>query len=68
MPIKKYRSLSEIPPVLFVPPGTKEHWLALRSVFWMAGRFAPAHACSPGVHKYRTLAEAQADRRFRTRN
>lgn len=63
MPVKKYRSLSEAPPLRYIPSETKEHWLALRSVFWMANQFAPPQARFPGVHKYRSLAEAQADRR-----
>ncbi len=62
MPIQKFRSLTETRSTLYVLPETEEHLLALRSVFWIAACFAPRHIYLPGVHKYRTLADAQAAR------
>ncbi len=66
MPIRKFRSISEMQGTLRLKPETMEHTMALRSVFWMAARFAPRPTWFPGVRKYRTLEEAQADRRFWT--
>ncbi|PYV86801.1 MAG: hypothetical protein DMG05_18845 [Acidobacteria bacterium] len=62
MPIKKFRSLDDIRKALRVEPGTLEHSYALRSVFWMADRFAPKQQLPPGVYKYRSIEEARAQR------
>jgi hypothetical protein len=63
MPIQKFRSLLEAHKALRVRPGTAEHSRALRSVFWMAARFAPERRPPPGVFKYRSIEEAQAQRK-----
>ena len=63
MPVLKFRSLSEACQAKRLQPGTKEFSLALRSVFWMAARFAPNQKFPPGVHKFRTIEQAQAQKR-----
>ena len=63
MPIQKFRSLLEASRALRVRPGTAEHSRALRSVFWMAAQFAPERQLPPGVFKFRSIEEAQAQRK-----
>ena len=61
MPIEKFRSLDAIHQAVRIRTGTEEHSRALRSVFWMA-RLSPEQRFPPGVYKYRSLEEAQAQR------
>lgn len=64
MPIHKFRSLSEAGRATQLLPRTDEFSRALRSVFWMAARFASAQKCPPGVHKFRTIEEAQEQKKL----
>ena len=64
LPIRKFHSLDEAHRAQRIVPGTAEHSRALRSVFWMAARFAPDRMPPPGVHKYRSVEEAQAQRKL----
>jgi hypothetical protein len=63
MPIQKFRSVGAIQSVERFSPGTKEHNRALRAVFWMAAKLSPNQQYPPGVYKYRSLEEAQAQKR-----
>ena len=63
MPVRKYRSLEEAVTPVRLLPGSAEFSRALRAVFWMAGRFAPPAGIPPGVHKFRSIEEAQARKR-----
>jgi len=65
MPIRKFRSLSEAGEAERFRPGTAEFSRGLRCVFWMAARFAPSRKAPPGVHKFRSIEEAQARKRER---
>lgn len=60
MPVRKYRSLSEAGRPERLQPGTAAFSRALRCVFRMAAFFAPATKLPPGVHKFRSIEEAQA--------
>jgi hypothetical protein len=63
MPIQKFRSAADASksPVR-LRPGTKEHSLALRAVFSIAALLSPPRRFPPGVYKYRSITEAQAQR------
>ena len=63
MPVRKFRSLSEAALAERFRPGTVEFSCALHCVFWMAARFAPPRKAPPGVHKFRSIEEAQARKR-----
>jgi hypothetical protein len=63
MPIRKFNSISEIGKRKKLQPGTPEFRNALRSVFWMAQRFAPHQNLPPGVHKFRDIEQAQKQKR-----
>jgi hypothetical protein len=63
MPIQKFNSISEIGKRKMLQPGTPEFRNALRSVFWMAHRFAPPQNLPPGVHKFRDIEQAQKQKR-----
>jgi len=63
MPIQKFNSISEIGKRKRLQPGTLEFRNAIRSVFWMAQRFAPPQNLPPGVHKFRDIVQAQKQKR-----
>jgi hypothetical protein len=63
MPVQKFNSISEIGKRKKLQPGTPEFHNALRSVFWMAQRFAPSQNLPPGVHKFRNIEQAQKQKR-----
>jgi hypothetical protein len=60
VPVRKYRSLEEAVKSVRLVPGSAEFSRALRAVFWIAGRFGPSRKAPPGVHKFRSIEEAQA--------
>jgi len=63
MPVQKFRSLLEAGKKKRFQPGTAEFSNALRSVFWMAARFAPPQKLPPGVYKFRSIEQAQAQKK-----
>ena len=63
MPVEKFYSLSDIGKRKRLQPGTPEFHNALRSVFWMAQRFAPPQNLPPGVHEFRDIEQSQAQKR-----
>jgi len=63
MPVRKFRSFSEAVQQKGLAPGTEEFSCALRAVFWLAAKFAPRQVSPPGVHKFRSIEEAQARRK-----
>ena len=68
MPIQKFRSLADARKALHFRAGTPEHFRAVRSVFWLAARLAPQRSYPPGVYKFRSIEEAQAQRKLWDRN
>ena len=63
MVVRKFHSLSEATQAKRLQPGTAEFSQALRSVFWMANKFAPHRQLPPGIHKFRSIEEAQASKK-----
>ncbi len=61
MPVRKYRSVEDMPPVPFRAPLDPANLRLACEVSAMAVRFAPRRF-PPGVHRYRSVAEA-AERR-----
>ena len=59
MPVQKFRSVAEAGNASRIKPGTVEFSRRLRSVFWMAARFAPSPKSPPGVYKFRSIEESQ---------
>jgi hypothetical protein len=62
MPIHKFHSLVEAGGFQKIEPGKEEFNRSLRSVFYLAARFAPLSKFTPGVTKFRSIEEAQAQR------
>ena len=62
MPICKFHTLAEAGRAAKLDPGTEAFSRALYSVFRLAALFAPPQKLPPGVHKYRSIEEAQAQR------
>ena len=60
MGIRKFRSLEEAAQAKWFDPGTVEFSNALRSVFWMARKFAANRQAPSGIHKFHSIEEAQA--------
>jgi hypothetical protein len=61
MPVRKYRSVEDMS-VSWMTPGSDEYRRAVRAVLELVSMFAPKRALPPGVFKYRTVEEADADR------
>jgi hypothetical protein len=63
MPVRKFRSVADASksPVR-LRPGTKEHSLALRAVFSIAAQLSSPRRFPPGVYRYRSVGDAQAQR------
>ncbi|HLA76941.1 MAG TPA: hypothetical protein VJU18_05100 [Vicinamibacteria bacterium] len=59
MPVRKFRSLQETEDALWRPPGDPKLWRAMASVWDFAARTCPRHF-PPGVHKHRSIEDAQA--------
>jgi hypothetical protein len=62
MPIHKFHSLAEASGFQKFEPGKEEFHRSLCSVFYLAARFAPSSKLAPGVTKFRSIEEAQAQR------
>jgi hypothetical protein len=62
MPIHKFHTLVEASRFQKFEPGKEEFRRSLRSVFYLAARFAPSLKFTPGVTKFRSIEEAQAQR------
>jgi hypothetical protein len=61
MPVRKFRDVSEMEDSLWYDRGDPELWLAIARVWDFAARVCPLQF-PPGVHKYRSIEEADADR------
>lgn len=63
MPVKKFRSVEEIPPQRLYPPGSEELSRAIAST-WAAASWMAPHHFPPGVYRHRSDEElnAQTDR------
>jgi hypothetical protein len=59
MPLRRFRSLEEMEDSLWRSPGDPELWRAIERVWDFAERTCPRRL-PPGVHKHRSLDEAQA--------
>jgi len=59
MPLRKFRSLEEMEDSLWREPGDPALWAAIRRVWDFAARTCPRRF-PPGVHKHRSIDEAQA--------
>ena len=63
MPIQKFHSLKEME-ISWVKPGTAEHSRSIQAVLALVSLFAPKRRLPPGVFRYRTVEEADAQREF----
>ena len=61
MPVQKFRSLEDME-ISWVKPGTLEHSRSIRAVIALVSMFAPKRRLPPGVFKYRSVQEADAQR------
>lgn len=59
MPIRKFRSIEEMPEYTWLEPGSPELMRAIASVWDFAERAFPRHF-PPGVYKHRSIEEAKA--------
>jgi hypothetical protein len=59
MPLRKFRSLQAMEDALWYAPGDAALWPAIRRVWDFAERTV-SRRFPPGVHKHRSLEEAQA--------
>lgn len=59
MPVRKYRSIYEMPDDDWLPVGSPELFDAIRSVWGFSARTCP-WAPPPGVYKHRSIREARA--------
>ena len=58
MPVRKYRSVEDMPDEVWREPGSPELREAIRTTWRRAERLAPKRF-PPGVFRHRSLAEAQ---------
>lgn len=63
MPLRKFRSLDDAGRPERLQPGTEQFSRALRNVFGLAARFAPAPQFPPGVFKFRSIEQAQEQKK-----
>lgn len=63
MPVRKFRSIEEMSDadLAWLPQGSPELWRAIRRVWSSAGAMVPWRL-PPGVHRYRNMEEANAQR------
>jgi hypothetical protein len=61
MPVQRFRSLEEME-IPLVKPGSPEHSRSIRTVMALVSMFAPKRRLPPGVFKYRSVQEADAQR------
>jgi hypothetical protein len=62
MPIHKFRAFAEAGRPTKLKPETEEFSRVLHSVFRLAAIFAPIQSFPPGVYKFRSLEESQANK------
>jgi hypothetical protein len=63
MSVRKFHSLEEAEQSKRILPGSAQFSRAVHAVFGIAATFSPLRDAPPGVHKFRTLAEAQAQKK-----
>jgi len=63
MPVRKFRTLIEASRPEKLEPGTWEFSLALYNVFRLTEIFAPPKAFPPGAYKFRSIEQAQTQKR-----
>lgn len=56
MPVRKFRSVEEMPPPPTYEPGDPRLWARIKALFEMSRRLAPTYR-EPGVVKHRTIEE-----------
>jgi hypothetical protein len=61
MPVRKFKDVSEMERTLWYEPGDPALYRAIAGVWDFSARVCPLHF-PPGVHRYRTIEEANADR------
>jgi hypothetical protein len=61
MPVRKYRSIEDVPPPPALPPLDPNNLRSALSLMEVAYRMFPWRFL-PGVHKYRSIEEANARR------
>lgn len=61
MPVRRFRSADEMEELAWLPQGSPELWRAIRSAWGRARAMAPWRV-APGVHRYRNMTEANAQR------
>jgi len=66
MPVYRFRSVDEMGELAWLEPGSAEFARAIRRVWSLAASLAPWTA-PPGVHRFRSTAEASAWREERDR-
>lgn len=59
MPVRKFRSLQDTEDALWREPGDPTLWRAMASVWEFSARTCPRRF-PPGVHKHRSIEDAQA--------
>jgi hypothetical protein len=62
MPVRKFRTLEEAGRPIKLQQGTEEFRRVLHSVFRLAALFAPGQIYPPGVYKFRSIEESQAQK------
>ena len=61
MPVRRFRDLQQMEDALWREPGSPELFRAIERVWDFASRTCPRRF-PPGVHRHRTIEEAQAQR------
>lgn len=62
MPVRKYRSVAETPAAAFRPPRDPGNLRLACDLSCTASRLAPRRVPLPGVHRFRSIAMASAQR------
>lgn len=61
MPVRKFRSVEEMPGNVRYEPGSPELFRAIRALWEFSARVFPRHF-PPGVYKHRSIEDAQRQR------
>ena len=61
MPVMRFRNVDEMGELAWLPQGSPELWRAIRRAWGLARALAPRRV-PPGVYRFRTMAEANAQR------
>ncbi len=62
MPVRKFHTLTEAGRPIKLQPDTEEFTRVLHGVFRLAAVFAPARTFPPGVYRFRSVEESQAQK------